>query len=66
MTDEILKMQDFDHCHVMSLLGVCLDAGPGLSIVMPYMANGSLSGYLKKDRANLVLAENMDPDTVGS
>ena len=28
MMDEVLKMQSFNHPHVMTLIGVCLDAGP--------------------------------------
>lgn len=53
MISEIIKMQDFQHTHVMSLIGVCLDAGPGVSIVMPFMANGNLLDYLKRERSNL-------------
>jgi len=64
MMDEIQKMENFDHPHVMTLLGVCLDAGPGVSIIMPYMANGSLWNYLKKEKKNLVLTERAGSDTV--
>ena len=58
-------MQDFHHPHVMSLIGVCLDAGPGVSIVMPYMGNGSLLDYLKKERGSLQLDEDSEIDQVG-
>ena len=64
MMDEILKMQAFEHPHVMSLLGVCLDAGPGPSIIMPYMEHGNLLGYLRKDRANLIVTDEADPNSV--
>ena len=57
-------MQEFHHPHVMPLIGVCLDAGPGVSIVMPYMSNGSLLDYLKKERSILELAEGEDSDKV--
>ena len=57
-------MQDFDHPHVMSLIGVCLDAGPGIAIVMPYMANGSLIGYLKRERSSLELDIDCEIDQV--
>ena len=57
-------MQEFDHPHVMSLIGVCLDAGPGVSIVMPFMANGNLLDYLKKERSNLVIEETSDMEKV--
>ena len=48
----------------MILIGVCLDAGPGLALVMPYMANGSLLAYLKKERPNLDLSDDAEFDTV--
>ncbi len=50
MVCEVNKMQDFDHPHVMSLIGVCLGAGPGIAIVMPYMANGSLIAWISQER----------------
>ena len=53
MVSEIIKMQQFNHPHVMPLIGVCLDTGPGVSIVMPFMTNGSLLDYLKKERRSL-------------
>ena len=62
--DESLKMKRFDHPHVMSLIGVCLDGGPAPYIVMPYLANGSLLSYLKRERSNLVLTTNHDEDQV--
>ncbi|XP_064388305.1 deleted in malignant brain tumors 1 protein-like isoform X2 [Halichondria panicea] len=55
---EIIKMKDFNHPHVMPLIGVCLDVGPGTSMVMPYMANGSVLEYLRKERNGLKLNEN--------
>ncbi len=48
-------MKDFSHPNVLSLFGVSLDAGQSPYIVMPYMANGSLLNYLKKERANLTV-----------
>ena len=63
--EESLKMSRFKHAHVMGLIGVCLDAGPAPYIVMPYMANGSLLQYLKKERMNIVLSEDAEKDEVG-
>ena len=50
----------------MGLIGMCLeiDAGSPPYIVMPYMANGSLLDYLKKERNNLVLTESADDNQV--
>ena len=61
---ESLKMSRFKHLHVMGLIGVCLDAGPAPYIVMPYMANGSLLQYLKRERSNLVLTQTFEDDEV--
>ncbi len=52
-------MYKFDHPNVLKLSGVCLDGGPAPYIIMPLMANGSLNGYLKKERENLLL----DPES---
>ena len=62
--EESLKMSRFKHAHVMGLIGVCLDAGSAPYIVMPYMANGSLLKYLRKERKNLIFLENADEDEV--
>ena len=57
-------MKHFDHPNVLHLIGVCLDAGPAPYVVMPYMANGSLLHYLKKERNNLLLPVGVDDDVV--
>ena len=62
--EESLKMSRFKHSHVMGLIGVCLDAGSAPYIIMPFMANGSLLKYLKRERDNLVLSEEKDLDEV--
>ena len=55
-------MKDFTHSHIMPLIGVCLDAGVG--VVMPYMANGSVLSYLKKERETLLLQDEADMEQV--
>lgn len=64
--EESLKMSRFKHAHVMGLTGVCMDTGSTPFIIMPYMANGSLLKYLKKERETLVIHEetNVDEDEV--
>ena len=64
LVEEVMKMQAFHHSHVMPLIGVCLDGGAGPAIVMPYMANGSLLNYLRKERGSLLLDENASPNKV--
>ena len=63
MVNEIVKMNEFNHPHVLPLIGVCVDTGPGISIVMPFMANGSLLDYLKKERSYLDITEG-EPEEV--
>ena len=59
---EVVNMKDFKHPHVMPLIGVCLDSGVG--VVMPFMANGSVLSYLKKERDALLLSEDADIEQV--
>ena len=63
---ESMKMKEFEHPHVLGLIGVCIDAGPAPYIVMPFMANGSLLSYLRKERPNLLLDETADEDLVSA
>ena len=56
-------MQEFEHPRVMSLVGVCLESGVG--IVMPYMANGSVLNYLKREKATLLLDDEAKIEMVG-
>ena len=49
-------MSTFDHVNVLTLKGVCLDGGPAPYIIMPFMANGSLLAYLRKNRKSLVIS----------
>ena len=64
MLKESLKMKDFKHLNVLNLIGVSIDAGESPYIVMPYMANGSLLSYLKKERPNLTIAEGAGDELV--
>ena len=64
MLAEIAKMEDLRHPNVMSLIGVHLDIRLGLSIVMPFMANGSLLEYLKREMNSIYLDDSADVDTV--
>ena len=56
MLKECSKMHEFEHKHVVTLRGVCLDGGPAPYIIMPFMANGSLLAYLKKNRETLIVS----------
>ena len=61
---ESIKMKRFDHPNVISLIGVCVDAGPAPYIIMPLMGNGSLLSYLKKHRTELMPSDTADEDVV--
>ena len=64
MMGEILKMQDFHHPHVMTLIGVSFDANHTPSMVMPFMANGSLLSYLKNNRSFLLISDAVNEEKV--
>ena len=53
-------MSTFNNPNVLTVKGVCLDGGQLPYIVMPYMANGSLLSFLKKERSSLVLTKEAD------
>ena len=55
-------MSKFDHPNVLTLTGVCLDGGPAPYIIMPFMANGSLLAYLRKNRETLVVSSENKSD----
>ncbi len=64
LLSECARMKNFANLHVMSLKGVCLDGGPVPYIVLPYMANGSLAAYLKKERKSLVTMKDSSTSDV--
>ena len=64
MVKESLKMSKFNHPNVMKLIGVCIDTGDSPYIVMPYMSYGSLLSYLKKNRAELTIANDDNSELV--
>ena len=65
MLKECSEMSKFNHPNILTLKGVCLDGGPAPYIIMPFMANGSLLAYLKKNRKRLVISSE-DADREGS
>ena len=65
MMEEIVIMQQFNHTNVLRLLGVVVVGLSGPSIVMPFMANGNLGSYLKKNQETVVLSTLADSERVG-
>ena len=67
MLKECSKMEKFDHPNVLTIIGVCLDGGPAPFIIMPYMTNGSLLAYLRKNRETLVVSyDNKETEEVST
>ena len=66
MMKESEKMQNFKHPHVLNIIGVCVDAGPAPYIIMPFVANGSLLTYIKKEKTNLVVTNDADDELASS
>ena len=64
LIEESLKMKSFHHPNVLHLIGVCIDAGASPYLVMPYMLNGSLLSYLRKDRPKLTIPAGATEDLV--
>ena len=57
-------MQAFKHPNVMSLIGLCENFCGGPAIVMPFMANGSVLDYLRRERKSLVLSAEAEESMV--
>ena len=52
---ESLIMKDFNHPHILGLLGVCFNVPDGSPyIILPFMANGSVKTYLKEKRLHVL------------
>ena len=47
---ECIKMKDLNHPNILRLIGICVDGGPTPFIITPFMENGSLLSYLRKNR----------------
>ena len=61
---EGVLMHKFDHPNVISLLGICLDAGPTPYVILPFMENGSLISYLRKNKSKLLSNIETEEDEV--
>ena len=58
-------MLSFDHPNVMSLIGVCFD-GEIPMVIMPYMSNGSVLGYVKENKTELLFDIEVNEEEVCS
>ena len=60
---EVANMLSFTHPNVMTLIGVCFDEEISL-IIMPYMSNGTVLGYVKQNKEELHFESPTDQDKV--
>ena len=58
---EVTTMLSFDHPNVMSLIGVCIDGEMPL-IIMPYMSNGRVLGYVKRNKTKLLFDSEVNEE----
>jgi len=61
---ETLKMDLLSHPNVMNLIGVSISNTLSPILIMPFMENGSLLNYLKKERSNLYLDYDVEEENV--
>ena len=54
LAKEVSTMLSFKHNHVMSLIGVCIDGEMPL-LIMPFMSNGSVLDYVRKNKDKLLI-----------
>lgn len=62
--EESLKLKGFEHKNIMGLIGGCAESRPAPYIIMPYMKNGSLLAYLRKEKATLLLPKGTSGEKV--
>ena len=55
-------MMTLDHPNVLTLIGVCVDAGPAPYLIMPLLVQGNLLSYLRKHRSELVFYGDFEKD----
>ena len=60
---EVTAMLAFQHPNVMTLVGMCFDGEIPL-ILMPYMSEGSVLGYVKQNKSELLLDRESNNEKV--
>ena len=65
LAEESKLMAKFDHPNVIGLIGVSLSNKTPF-LVMPYMANGCLLSYLRKNRTELTVENESSTELVAN
>ena len=53
----------FEHTNIMSLIGVCIDGEMPL-LIMPFMSNGSVLEYVKRNKEVLLCSNAMATEVI--
>ena len=61
---EVSLMVTFNHPNVMPLIGLSFDGETPL-IIMPFMSNGTVLGYVREHKENLYFLQSTDSMQVG-
>ena len=48
--EEALTMRDFDHIHILKLIGIVIDKEEMPLVVLPFMRHGDLLSYIRNER----------------
>ena len=59
--EECCKMRHFNHPNVLSLIGVSFDKENNPVMVLPFMTNGDVKGYLKSQRVSDTDVDTLPP-----
>lgn len=61
--EEALLMRDFDHVHILRLIGIAQDDDGLPLVVLPFMQNGDLLTYIRCGDNVSTIAHNVDKMT---
>ena len=59
LAKEVSTMLSFEHMNIMSLLGVCVEGDTPL-LIMPFMTNGCVLGFVKHHKDELFCSNAME------
>ena len=57
--EEALRMREFDHPHILRLIGICLNKEDLPLVVLPFMKHGDLLSYIRNEENVSVLYKSL-------